>query len=92
MRTGLHSNRRNRASEMETRFPILPTYILKYNFENYKNISKTKCPVYIFHGENDQLLSYSKSLELKKYFKKGDAFISLANQGHNKTVAKLFTY
>lgn len=69
--------------EMETRFPILPTFILKYDFENYKNISKTKCPVYIFHGKNDQLLSYTKSLQLKQFLKKGDAFISLANQGHN---------
>ena len=69
--------------EMETRYSILPTFILKYNFENFKNIKKTKCSVYIFHGKEDHLLSYSKSLQLKKYFKKGDVFIPIPNQGHN---------
>ncbi len=69
--------------EMETRFPIFPTFILKYNFENNKNIANTKCPITIFHGKEDQLLSYAKSLQLKQFLKKGDTFIALPNQGHN---------
>lgn len=69
--------------QMKVSMPFIPTAILKYEFENDKNIQKVKCPIFIFHGNEDRVLSYHKSLELKKYLKEKDQYITLENQGHN---------
>lgn len=68
--------------QMKVSMPFIPTFILKYKFENDKNIQKVKCPVFIFHGNDDSVISYHKSLELKKYLKERDEYITLENQGH----------
>ncbi len=70
MRTGLHSNRRNRASEMEARFPILPTFIIKYNFENFKYIKKTKCPIYIFQDKKRSFVELFKIVTIETILQK----------------------
>lgn len=67
----------------KTRMPFVPTFLLKYKFDNATNISKAKCPVYIFHGNEDGVISYSQSLKLKKHLKENDEFITLNGQKHN---------
>ncbi len=73
----------NLTEVMKTQIPFVPSFLLKYKFENNQNISKTKCPVYIFHGDEDKVLSYTQSKELKKALKKKDEYITLTGQGHN---------
>lgn len=68
---------------MKIRVPFAPTFLLKYKFENNLYIPKTKCPVYIFHGEEDAVISYTNSLKLKEVLNEKDQFITLKNQGHN---------
>lgn len=46
--------------------PILPDFIKRYRFETYKYITKVKAPVYLFHGTNDQLITFHHSEQLKK--------------------------
>ncbi|MEX2564454.1 MAG: alpha/beta hydrolase [Cyclobacteriaceae bacterium] len=64
-------------------FPIFPTFLLKYTFENHQNIEQCKMPVIIFHGDKDEVIYFGSSLKLKKHFKDGDTLIILKGQQHN---------
>src|ERR1051325_202065 len=68
---------------MHKEYPFVPTFLLKYKFETEVYIKDCKMPVVIFHGDSDEMIPYSSSLELKKSFKKGDTLITLPGQGHN---------
>lgn len=67
----------------KTRFPFIPTFLLKYKFDNAQNISKTDCPVYIFHGDKDIVIFYENAVKLNEILKPKDHFIPLLDQGHN---------
>ncbi len=68
---------------MKYHYKILPAFLLKYKIETYKFISECKMPVFIFHGDMDDVIYYGSSLKLKKRMKPGDALITLEGQGHN---------
>jgi predicted esterase len=63
--------------------PFVPDFLQKYDFETYRFLQKVKAPVCIFHGTNDNVLSYHNSERLKAQFKPGDTLITLPGQGHN---------
>lgn len=65
------------------RMPFVPSFLLKYKFENNKNIQNTKCPVYIFHGDADKTIFYEDAVKLKNHLKPTDEYITLKGQGHN---------
>lgn len=70
-------------SEMaDSRFPFLPEFVLKYKFETNLFIPKVKAPIYIFHGDRDQVISFSNSVKLQKLLKPSDRFLLLENQDH----------
>lgn len=75
----------NLSDMMTERYPFAPTMLLKYKFENNKNIPKAKCPVIIFHGNQDQIINYTHSERLAKLLDKsrGDMFFMLPGQNHN---------
>ena len=62
--------------------PYMPRFLHKFKFETNRYITKIKSPVYLFHGNNDQLISYSNSLRLEKLLKPSDQLFTLQNQGH----------
>lgn len=65
-------------------FPYLPISLLqKYNFPMYEYLEKIKCPVVIFHGDEDKKISIEVSQRLKKHLKPSDDLIILKGQGHN---------
>jgi len=66
----------------DTRVPFIPEFIKKYKFETNTFITKIKCPIYIFHGDKDQVIVYENSVRLAKLLKKGDHFFTLKNQDH----------
>ena len=68
---------------MRHNYPIIPTFLLKYNFQTNEYLHDCKMPVVIFHGDKDEVIYYSSSLKLKAEFKKGDTLITLKDQGHN---------
>lgn len=68
---------------MRHAYPIIPTFVLKYKFENNKYLKDCKMPVVIFHGNQDEVIYYGSSLKLKSLFKKQDTLITLEGQGHN---------
>lgn len=72
----------NLKTEMISRFPFLPTFILKYPFENNLHLSKVKSPIFIFHGDKDYVITHKNSLKLKAVLKEKDSIIILKNQDH----------
>jgi uncharacterized protein len=68
---------------MRHKYPIIPTFILKYKLETDDYIRNCKMPVVIFHGDQDEVIYYGSSLKLKAEFKKQDTLITLVGQGHN---------
>lgn len=68
---------------MKRNYPIIPTFLLRYKFENYKHIQKCKMPIVIFHGKADEVIPYDSSVKLKEYIRTSYTFIPLENQRHN---------
>lgn len=66
----------------DAQVPFVPHFLYKFKFETNRYISKIKAPIYLFHGNKDQLISYSNSFRLKKLLKPTDAFFILQNQDH----------
>ncbi len=60
---------------------FIPSFLLRYPFETYKNLEKVTAPIIIFHGKNDRVIHYSNSEKLKKHLPKIDLYL-LENQGH----------
>lgn len=68
---------------MRRRYPIIPTFILKYKFRTNEYIKECKMPVVIFHGNKDEVIYHGSSLKLQKLLKATDTMITLNGQGHN---------
>ena len=65
------------------RYPILPSFLLRYAMETNTFITACKMPVVIFHGTEDSVIYYGSSGKLQPLLKSSDTFIALAGQGHN---------
>ena len=67
--------------DLATRYsPYLPRALLKallkYPFETNLWIKSVKCPIYLIHGTEDELVAYDSSVRLKEaLFEKKDAFL-----------------
>ena len=68
---------------MRQRFSFVPTFILKYKFENNEFLKNCKMPISIFHGDEDRVINYNSSVKLKEEFKDKLELITLKEQGHN---------
>ena len=64
-------------------YPFLPTFILKYPFRTDIYIQKVQCPIYIFHGTDDEVVYYDSSIKLKNYFKSSDTLFTIQGGHHN---------
>jgi alpha-beta hydrolase superfamily lysophospholipase len=62
---------------------IIPAFLLKYKLTNIDHLKNCKMPVYIFHGDKDEVIHYKSSLKLKKELKNKVMLITLKNMGHN---------
>jgi uncharacterized protein len=68
---------------MRHRFPIIPTFLLKYKIQTHEYLRHCKSPLVVFHGDQDEVIYYGSSLKLQAEMKKGDTLITLRGQGHN---------
>jgi uncharacterized protein len=68
---------------MRRYMPFIPTFILKYKFENHKYIQACDMPIVMFHGKNDEIIPYESSIKLTKFIDASYRLIPLENQGHN---------
>lgn len=65
--------------------PYLPVSLLqKYEFPVNENLRSTKCPVVIFHGDQDKKIPITVSYRLKEQLKPSDKLIILKGQGHDQ--------
>lgn len=64
------------------RFPIVPDFAIKYKVPTFQFMQQVKCPIFIFHGDQDIIVPYENSLQLKTVLKPNDKLITLENQGH----------
>jgi alpha-beta hydrolase superfamily lysophospholipase len=64
-------------------YPIIPSFLLRYQFNNAKHLRACTMPVVIFHGNMDEVIDYRSSLRLKEFMKETDTLITLNGQGHN---------
>lgn len=64
-------------------FWVIPSFVVKYKLRTYEYLEKIKCPVIVFHGDEDDVIYYKSSLKLQKHFKQADKLITLKGQGHN---------
>lgn len=64
------------------RVPFFPDFLKKFEFETDKYIVSVKSPIYIFHGNKDQVISCDNSIRLKKLLKPSDKVFILDGQGH----------
>lgn len=62
--------------------PFVPDFLKKFKFETNKYIVKVKSPIYIFHGNKDQVISSDNSIRLQKLLKPTDKVFVLENQDH----------
>lgn len=62
---------------------IMPSFLIKYKFPTDEYITRVKCPVFLFHGNRDEIINVGSSYKLKKLFKPGDRLFILEGQRHN---------
>ncbi len=79
----LHAPYYNLTDLMKHKYPIAPTFILKYKLKTNEYLKKCKMPVVIFHGEKDHGIYTGSSLKLQKEFKSSDTLILLKDVDHN---------
>lgn len=74
--------------------------VLKYHLRTDLFLPKVKCPMYLFHGQLDELIYYESSQKLSRFFKPQDVLFSVPNGKHanlwkfeefNKNLRKVLT-
>jgi uncharacterized protein len=61
---------------------FVPSFIVKYQLKTNEKIADIKCPITVFHGEQDELIPVQHSLDLKQDHPKINLF-TVPNAGHN---------
>lgn len=62
---------------------IVPILFLQYKLETNVYLQQVKCPVSIFHGDQDEIIDPKASIKLKRHLKKDDNLVILKGQKHN---------
>lgn len=62
---------------------VLPGALIKYKFNTWQFVRDAQVPVTVFHGDRDEVIPHEAALQLKKYLKPHDRFVTLPRQGHN---------
>ncbi len=75
-----------KALAMEKVF-FVPPFLIKYEFESILNLEKVKCPIYIFHGSEDDLIPLKHAEDIVDKFPETELTI-LEGRGHNATFDK----
>jgi uncharacterized protein len=66
-----------------SKYPFLPSFILKYPLRSDLKFKKITCPIYLFHGANDGLIPVENSEKLYKLRPKNTQRVVLQSIGHN---------
>lgn len=66
--------------------PIVPAFIIRYKLESLHYLDEVNCPMYIFHGEDDQLIPSVHASALKAA-KESIKLSVLEGYGHNDLIS-----
>ncbi len=61
----------------------IPGFIVRYPLATDQVLPRVKAPVIVFHGDQDEIIDYQLTLQLKAALKPQDQFITLKGAGHN---------
>jgi pimeloyl-ACP methyl ester carboxylesterase len=67
----------------DARAPLVPDFLKKYHFETNVFLPKVQCPVYLFHGNADHVISYDNSVRLNELMKGKAQFFTLEGADHS---------
>jgi len=69
-------------------FPVFPlSSFMNYPFENAEHLKKSKNPIFIFHGTEDNIVPYSSGLKLYKSLQDQPVeFITIEEGNHNNLI------
>jgi uncharacterized protein len=67
---------------LQTRLKIFFPFGLNYEFANYKFLPQISCPITIFQGTKDEIVSYNSAIKLKPLLKSTDRFITIEGGKH----------
>ena len=71
------------ATLMKDQYPLLPGFLLNYEFNNVKHLKKSSSKMILFHGKQDELIGYEHSLRIKEQVSNVDTLYLFENHGHN---------
>jgi alpha-beta hydrolase superfamily lysophospholipase len=78
----------NLVKTADSHYPFTPTFLLKYKFSSNQYIPKVKCPITIFHGTSDKVISYTDGKKLfNKITTQHKAFVTIENGTHHNLSA-----
>ncbi|MFL5800903.1 MAG: alpha/beta hydrolase [Roseiflexaceae bacterium] len=63
--------------------PYLPTALLRYPLRSDRWIGAVRCPIYLFHGTDDELIPYNSSERLQTYITAPYQLITIVGARHN---------
>ncbi|AGC77541.1 hypothetical protein LX97_02263 [Nonlabens dokdonensis] len=81
----LHAPYYSMTDMMQRNYPIIPTFILRYELATNEYLKKVNAPVYLFHGDKDKVIPVESSVMLSEEFNL--PFTKLENQGHGNMAA-----
>ena len=71
--------------------PVVPRFLVRFQFRNDQKIGKVACPVTIMHGTSDEVIYFESSVKLEKLLKSGDQMVPI-NGGHHNDLAAFEAY
>ena len=66
----------------KSRVLYFPDSFKKFKFETNKYITTLKAPIYIFHGDKDNIILLENAIRLKKIIKREDLLFTLVDEDH----------
>jgi uncharacterized protein len=65
------------------KMPYVPLFLLKYPLRSDLWIGKVRCPIYLFHGTEDEVIPYDSSERLRAYSVAPTQLIPVIGGGHS---------
>jgi alpha-beta hydrolase superfamily lysophospholipase len=66
-----------------SRFPLIPSFLLKYPLRTDMWISEVSCPIYLFHGTQDEYIPYTSSERLAQLIEAEHQLFIIDGGRHN---------
>lgn len=70
------------AGLIREKYPFIPKFLIKYKLETIRYLDQIRCPIFVFHGAEDNLIPMHHSEKLAQSDKKVDLHIA-QGYGHN---------